>query len=71
MGHVLLSHNPPYGHCDVGGRGSRALADRVGVVRPVLHVFGHLHGGSGHDSSASTVYVNAANDLSPVHYCFL
>lgn len=48
---VLITHGPPYGKGDlapIGGRvGCEALLDRVNVVKPLLHCFGHIHEGHG------------------------
>jgi Icc-related predicted phosphoesterase len=52
---VLVTHGPPQGMGDRGPMAGRAgcadLMDRVRVVRPRLHVFGHIHqdGGVWHD----------------------
>ncbi len=44
--------------------GSTALRDRVAVIKPALHVFGHYHCGYGsyryNDLSNNTIFVNAA-----------
>lgn len=48
---ILITHSPPYGILDKVNRrvgdpvsvGSFALASRVQKVRPLLHVFGHIH----------------------------
>ena len=46
---VLVTHTPPRGHCDDAGSrvGCEALRRRVGVVRPLLVVCGHVHEGRG------------------------
>lgn len=49
---VLITHGPPYGVRDYTPYGkSKAgcadLAERLQVVKPRLHVFGHLHSGYG------------------------
>lgn len=49
---VLVTHGPPAGHCDVnpsGLVGCKVLAERVRQVRPLLHVFGHVHAGRGYE----------------------
>lgn len=44
---VLVTHSPPYSVLDRNIRGqncgSHSLMQRVGDVRPQLHVFGHIH----------------------------
>jgi len=68
---VLVTHSPPLGLCDNGdvdadGRqrrwGSASLRQRAEEVRPVLHVFGHIHTGHGvvRTKGCRTVFVNAA-----------
>ncbi|KAG1720589.1 metallophosphoesterase domain-containing protein 1 [Suillus lakei] len=48
---ILITHGPPYGHLDLTGLGCRALLARMWELcrrrPPVLHVFGHIHGGRG------------------------
>ena len=52
---VLITHGPPHGTLDDartyrgGGRhvGCEALRDRVAVVKPRVHVFGHIHNNQG------------------------
>lgn len=63
---VLVTHGPPRGVGDMTLRGATAGCDalraRVVRVRPRLHVFGHIHEGSGTHrvEGVSTVFVNAA-----------
>ncbi|KAG8774416.1 hypothetical protein FRC12_001985 [Ceratobasidium sp. 428] len=51
---ILITHTPPMYHLDktVRGRvaGCPALLDRVRLVRPRLHVFGHIHDGRGRET---------------------
>jgi len=62
---VLITHGPPYGHGDRtdGGElvGCRDLLEVVERIRPVLHVFGHIHEGYGVSASDQTTLVNASN----------
>lgn len=48
---ILVTHGPPhsYGDLCLDGRraGCEALRDRVKVIKPLLHVFGHIHEGAG------------------------
>jgi hypothetical protein len=39
---ILLTHTPPYGHCD-GFLGCQELRKALAEVRPRLHVCGHFH----------------------------
>jgi len=62
---VLITHGPPYGILDsspdfrIHG-GDRELYDAVRRVKPLLHVFGHIHGGHGIFATEVTTFVNAA-----------
>ncbi|KAF1925563.1 Metallo-dependent phosphatase [Didymella exigua CBS 183.55] len=48
---IVVSHTPPKGHCDAATKNDRsgcpALLQRLAVVRPALHVCGHIHEGRG------------------------
>lgn len=60
---VLITHGPPRGIGDrsVSGDqrlGCRELRDRVRVVRPRLHLFGHIHDDGGAWSEDGTTFVN-------------
>jgi Icc-related predicted phosphoesterase len=62
---VLVTHGPPYGVLDqeVGSAyhsGCKQLLAAVKRVRPIMHVFGHIHAGYGTLTSPDTLFVNAA-----------
>ena len=62
---ILVTHGPPLGVGDVvkGGKavGHEGLRERVEVVRPLLHVFGHIHEGYGvYLGGEDIIFVNAA-----------
>ena len=65
---VLISHGPPYSildRCDNGSHGFGSVGDLelLGAterVRPLLHVFGHIHDGAGITKIGNTTFVNAA-----------
>jgi predicted phosphodiesterase len=69
---VLITHGPAYGHGDKAPGATRAssgravgcldLLDRIRVVQPRLHVFGHIHCGYGVTTSDAlpTKFVNAS-----------
>lgn len=62
---ILMTHSPPIGLFDKGGPfgehyGSHAIRDFVTVLRPKLHVFGHVHEARNHGIYGSTHYVNAS-----------
>jgi len=62
---VLLTHGPPKGHggmCTSGlEAGCSDLLDAVKRVKPVVHVFGHIHEGYGVTTDSHTTYINASN----------
>jgi len=69
---VLVTHGPPYGILDRAYNGHRFgdkdLMKRVHLVRPRLHLFGHIHEQNGNMERFGTVFVNAAigdNDEDP------
>ena len=61
---VLITHGPPHGILDQNYRsdhvGCEALARRLVLVRPRLHVFGHIHSSYGMTQSGATTYINAS-----------
>jgi Icc-related predicted phosphoesterase len=61
---ILISHDPPFGILDLtffgGNAGILELRKVVEKIRPVLHVFGHIHESAGFLVHKGTLYVNAA-----------
>jgi len=63
---ILITHGPPYGIRDEsslgkGGKvGDKALLDAIKRVRPVAHIFGHIHEGYGHSRIGSTHFFNVS-----------
>lgn len=64
---VLITHGPPYGILDTtqgdAHVGCKFLYERVQLVQPKLHVFGHIHEAYGiqEDKDKSpTIFINAA-----------
>jgi Icc-related predicted phosphoesterase len=61
---VLITHTPPRGILDRNSMekecGCATLRDRLTVVRPRLHCFGHIHASAGTIEVAGTTYVNAS-----------
>jgi len=68
---ILITHGPPYGHGDlVPARpgysarhaGCLELLNRLRVIKPKVHVFGHIHEGYGitRSDEISTLFINAA-----------
>ncbi|CAF0825256.1 unnamed protein product [Adineta steineri] len=63
---ILITHGPPYSILDsTKGKehaGCKALFERVQIIKPKLHVFGHIHEGYGkqQDDDEQTIFVNAS-----------
>jgi Icc-related predicted phosphoesterase len=64
---VLLTHGPPVGHGDLCSSGNRAgcvdlLREIETRVRPIVHIFGHIHEGYGAWASphCPTTFINAS-----------
>lgn len=62
---ILVTHVPPYGILDQAPgseyhAGCPQLLAAVRRVKPMLHVFGHAHGGYGTLHTRDTLFVNAA-----------
>lgn len=65
--HVLITHGPPYGYGDTV---MRPPGDKVGCenlkstiqdrVKPLVHIFGHIHEGYGVYTDGVTQYINAS-----------
>lgn len=62
---ILVTHGPPAYIGDyIPGQnsyvGCENLRTRVKIVKPLMHIFGHIHEGYGLDGDSDTVYVNAS-----------
>ena len=61
---VLITHGPPKGILDrtISGEnvGSQSLLDRSRIVRPKVHVFGHIHEAYGSQYNRAVHYINAS-----------
>lgn len=65
---VLITHGPPHGILDRVARldsfentGCEELRERVEVIKPRLHVFGHIHEDFGSVEKIGVKFINAAN----------
>ncbi len=63
---ILITHGPPLGHGDKTISGERVgcadLLKRVEIVKPILHVFGHIHEGYGmYGSGKDTTFINCSS----------
>ena len=63
---ILITHGPAFGTLDtVAGRpwdnlGCELLAQRIEVIKPKIHVCGHIHSGYGYVFKYSTHFFNAS-----------
>ncbi len=63
---ILITHGPAYGTLDtVKGRqydnlGCGMLAQRIKVIKPKIHICGHIHSGYGYKFKDGTHYFNAS-----------
>ena len=63
---ILITHGPAYDTLDtVVGRfwdnlGCNLLAERIAVVKPKIHVCGHIHSGYGYEFKNGTHFFNAS-----------
>jgi 3',5'-cyclic AMP phosphodiesterase CpdA len=63
---ILITHGPAFGTLDtVAGRpwdnlGCELLAQRIEVIKPKIHVCGHIHSGYGYKFKDGTHFFNAA-----------
>jgi len=63
--HVLITHGPPLKHGDrvISGKnvGCADLSTVISKVKPIVHLFGHIHEGYGVTKDESTLYINGSN----------
>ncbi len=62
---ILISHGPLYGILDQEQtysvpQGCHELLAAVARIKPMVHVFGHIHAGYGRRQTAETLFVNCA-----------
>lgn len=62
---ILISHGPSYGTLDRSSfspipLGCEVLSERLKVVKPKIHVFGHIHHSYGYVTDGSCHYFNAS-----------
>jgi hypothetical protein len=63
---ILITHGPAFGTLDTvtgrpwDGLGCELLAQRIEVIKPKIHVCGHIHSGYGYEFKDGTHYFNAA-----------
>ncbi|CZR70162.1 related to phosphoesterases [Phialocephala subalpina] len=47
---IVLTHGPPKGHLDLGGKGCEWLLHELWRIKPRVVVFGHIHQGRGQEA---------------------
>lgn len=60
---VLITHQPPFGILDLGGKihfGSKVLKERMKELKLKAHLFGHIHAAYGRMENDRVVFSNAA-----------
>jgi len=62
---ILITHGPAFGNLDkVIGRkdnlGCELLTERLKIVKPKIHIYGHIHSGYGYKFDGYTHYINAS-----------
>jgi Icc-related predicted phosphoesterase len=62
---VLITHGPAFGHgdrtfYDNKNVGCTDLLDAIKIIKPKIHVFGHIHEGYGITSEGKTLCINAS-----------
>jgi hypothetical protein len=63
---ILITHGPAFGTLDTvtgrpwDGLGCELLTQRIEVIKPKIHVCGHIHSGYGYEFKDGTHYFNAA-----------
>jgi Icc-related predicted phosphoesterase len=62
---ILITHGPPYGFNDVVEHrydhlGCELLTERLKIVKPKIHIFGHIHSGRNIFEQNGTLFVNAS-----------
>ena len=61
---ILMTHRPPFSILDKPpfspSTGSKSLLRRVKVVKPDVHLFGHIHAGYGQQKVEQTLFINGS-----------
>lgn len=62
---ILLTHGPPYrilDRCSDGfNAGCQDLLEKINEIKPLVHLFGHIHEAYGISHNEHTVFINASN----------
>ncbi len=65
---VLVTHSPPFGILSKD-YGSTSLETRVRTIKPMIHIFGHIHECRGSVNSGGITFVNACSIGAPGVLC--
>jgi len=72
---ILITHGPPQEILDISGPpynqgqlGCSLLRERVDLIKPKIHVFGHIHGSYGYKFINGTHFINASILNEQYHY---
>ena len=72
---ILVTHGPSMGNLDISGApyntpnlGCELLRERIDVVKPLIHCFGHIHGSAGYKFDGNTHHFNASILNERYHY---
>jgi len=62
---ILITHGPPFDILDFSKYGSehcgcKYLRSKVFEVKPIVHIFGHIHGDNGIHEENGTLFINAS-----------
>jgi Icc-related predicted phosphoesterase len=61
---ILITHSPPKGILDIGNdnthKGCAFLFERLKKIKPLIHVFGHIHEAYGIFKNEFTTFINAS-----------
>lgn len=62
---ILVTHGPPFGILDYAkysakNVGCELLLERVKLIKPKIHIFGHIHEGAGYVFDGHTHFINAS-----------
>lgn len=60
---ILITHGPPYGIMDECPHhvGCEELLKRVKEIKPLVHIFGHIHESRGEERHGETKFINASS----------
>ena len=61
---ILMTHQPPFSILDLPpnsiSRGEKGLLEKVKIIQPQVHLFGHIHASYGQTKIGNTLFINAS-----------